>query len=425
MNVTNNTLITKKEAPTNSNSSNKTVSADTNPIKLTSSDETTKNQGDWFTKWINDKDKVCTDGKDDGKLSFKEGLTSFGKGLLGIVKSAVKHPFLTGAAILGGVALTVATGGAALPALVALGVTAGAGQIGYGTYKAVTAKTDAEAKQAFETIGNGTFAVATSALGAKAALTKASAAGVTSAENAGELNTVEAIGQCFKSTPEALKMSGTNIKGNVLTWTTGNVQANSNALRNGQVKLMSKANDAQSYRFNGNGTEAEILKNNPGVFKGTDGKYYVANKWNAEAPFAIDPSKEQMIMMYSSDDMAVCDGGIFKGSYVDTNSFKQSGTLSYQDPKALNYGEVVNVTKQAPGGFTQVPVGTKVQTLEGITTVGEGQVIAVDHAGNPYVTTMANVLKRNIPVDTTASKVGFENLTKAKEIFEASQTKAN
>ena len=121
----------------------------------------------WFSDWLNNDDKVCTDGFDDGSLSLKETSESFGKGLIGIVKTAVNHPIATGLTLAAGIGLTVLTGGAAAPILVAAGATIGTGMVGYGAYKAATAETDAEAKQAWETIGNGTFAVATSALGAK------------------------------------------------------------------------------------------------------------------------------------------------------------------------------------------------------------------------------------------------------------------
>ncbi len=370
----------------------------------------------WFKDWLDDKDKVCTDGNDDGKISFKESAASFGKGLIGIVKSVVKHPVATGLTIAAGVALTVATGGAALPALVATGVTLGAAQIGVGIYKASTAETDGEAKQAFETIGNGTFAVTASALSAKGALNAASKAGVSSANTAKDANIIQSTVNCFKVTPEAVLQSAKNIKGNFLTATTGTIQANSNALRKGQVEYMSKANEAQAYRFNPNGTEEEILANNPGVFKDANGNYCIPNKWNPDEPYIIDTSKEQMIMMYDgTSDMAVCDGGVFNGSYVDTAAFKNSGQLNYQNPSTLEYGKIVNVTKQAPGAFKIVPEGTKVQTLEGLRTVGDGEVIAVDHTGSPYVTTAKNVLKRNIPIDSEKSIEGFEALKQFSE----------
>ena len=359
----------------------------------------------WFSDWLNDKDKVCTDGKDDGSISFGEGLESFGKGLMGIVKGVINHPIATAVTVAAGIGLTVLTGGAALPVMIAAGAATGAGIIGYGAYKAATAETDAEAKQAWETIGNGTFAVAASVAGANPALKAAANAGVTSAQGAENMNAVQATLQTFKSIPEAINMSVLNTKGNVLTWTTGTVHAHSNALQ-GAEPYMSKANDVQAYRFNPNGTPDEILTNNPGVFRGADGKYYLPNKLSPNEPYLIDTSKEQMIMLYGGDDMAVCDGAIFKGSYVKTTDFKANGALNYQDPAKLQYGQVIDVTKQAPGAFKVMPEGTKIQTLEGTRTVQQGEVVALDHAGNPYATTPKNILKRN----TGFTENGYSNL---------------
>lgn len=361
----------------------------------------------WFSDWLNDKDKVCTDGKDDGSISFAEGAESIGKGLIGIVKTVVNHPVASAITLGAGIGLTFLTGGAALVPMIALGATTGAGILGYGTYKAVTAETDGEKKQAFEMIGNGAFALATSVAGAKGALNIASKAGVTSAQGAKDMNIIQAIVQAFKSTPEALKISALNTKGNILTWTTGTIHAHSNALY-GADSYMSKANDVQAYRFNPNGTPDEILANNPGVFRGSDGKYYLPNKWSPNEPYLIDTSKEQMIMLYGGDDMAVCDGAIFKGSYVNTSDFHANGALNYQDPTKLQYGKVVDVTKQAPGGFKVLPEGTKIETLEGTRTVKHGEVVALDHAGNPYATTPANILKRN----TGLTESGYSNLAK-------------
>lgn len=178
-----------------------------------------------FTSWLNDEDKVCTeefvdennDGlndNDDGKLSWKEKAESFGKGLLGIVKTAVNHPVMTGLAVAGGVALTVLTGGAAAPVLCAAGAAIGAGTIAYGGYKAATAETDAEAKQAWETMGNGAFGVAVSAASAKSALDAASKAGVI-LDKADDLNALQALGTCFKATPKAALTAGKNLVSNV------------------------------------------------------------------------------------------------------------------------------------------------------------------------------------------------------------------
>ena len=86
-----------------------------------------------FQRWIYDVDKVCTDGQDDGKLSFGEKLKSFGKGLCGLVKAAIKKPIATAATVAAGVVIGALTG----PVVVAgIGLACGLGMLGVGAYKA-------------------------------------------------------------------------------------------------------------------------------------------------------------------------------------------------------------------------------------------------------------------------------------------------
>jgi len=157
---------------------------------------------------------VSADGKDDGKISFKEKMKNFGVGLVAPIKkmfSSPKNIAITALSIAGGAALIALTGGAAAPVMVALGIAGGGIQIGKGIYKQVNAKTDAEAQQAWQQMGSGTFTVGVSAAGAKASL---KAAGISNAKNTSVLS---AIGQCFKSLPsnisKSFKTAGQNISG--------------------------------------------------------------------------------------------------------------------------------------------------------------------------------------------------------------------
>lgn len=164
----------------------------------------------YFTDWLQDKDKVCTDSCDDGNLSFWEATQSFGKGLAGIVKTTINHPIATVATMAVGSAAMIVTGGAIAPALIALGVASGTGMIAYGGYKVAMAKTDAEAKNAWEKIGEGTFAVVGSTIAAKKALKTAGNAGVLSASGREHSSTTRAVKQCFESFNESLKVSYKN-----------------------------------------------------------------------------------------------------------------------------------------------------------------------------------------------------------------------
>lgn len=366
-----------------------TQNAKTSTIKKENFDNVNNVSSNNFKAWLNDEDKVCTDGVDDGVISFKEGATSFGKGLIGVVKTTINSPFKTIGCIAAGAGLVALTGGAILPVMVATGAVAGAGTIAYGTYKAATAKTDSDAKQAFETMGNGTFALATSTLGAKHSLKTAARAGVDAADGLACSNPIKNLNNCFKILPDALSTSARNMKGNFLTITTGKIHAHCNELREDTMPYKSKPNKVQAYRFNPNGTPEEIIANNPGVFQGEDGCFYVKNKWDASAPFRIDTTKEQMIMMYDGmSDMAVCDGEVFAGSYVDTLAFETDGSLNYQNPSTLEYGKVINATKQAFGEFRMFELGTEIQTLEGVNVIDPGEIVSIDHAGNPYVVNM-------------------------------------
>lgn len=141
---------------------------------------------------------------DDGKISFEDKAGNFVKGLFSPITSMFSSPknFLIGAASIAGIgALTIATGGAITPLLVAGGVVAGGVQFASGAYKAANATTDEEARQAWQGMGAGTTSVAMSVAGAKSAL---KAAGV---QGASEMGALEATAQCFKNSPKAFATS--------------------------------------------------------------------------------------------------------------------------------------------------------------------------------------------------------------------------
>lgn len=197
----------------------------------------------WFSDWLNDKDKVCTDEADDGSISLGEAAKSFGKGLMGIVKGVINNPITSALVIGGGVLLTRGKGKALLPTLTAIGTTLGIGTIGYGGYKAATAKTDGEAKAAYESIGNGVFALGTSILGAKSSLDAAAKAGVESAKGSRYMNAAEATVQCFKSVPESLSVGVKGVGSNI------NSTAVTLGLKQAPVKTFVKTESTAKYGF--------------------------------------------------------------------------------------------------------------------------------------------------------------------------------
>ena len=145
----------------------------------------------------------CTDGKDDGKITFGEKVKNFAKGIIAPVTTMFKSPknFLIGAGMIAGTAaLIAATGGAAAPVLAAAGVIGGGIQIGINANKAKNAATDIQAKEAWQGMGTGTTAVVGSAIGAKSAL-KASGS------DTSKMGIIKSTFECIKQAPANLKKS--------------------------------------------------------------------------------------------------------------------------------------------------------------------------------------------------------------------------
>lgn len=266
-----------------------------------------------FTDWLQDKDKVCTDGKDDGKIGFWEGTKSLAKGLIGgIPKAMINHPVATAVTVGIGAAATALTGGAILPVLGAIGVASGVGMAGYGTYKAATAKTDGEAKQALETLGMGVTTTTISISSAGKALESAAKAGVKSAEMAEDANAFTKTIQLFKSIPEALKVSynnscnyynttifNKNVSANPVDKTNQTIQN----LKNKGYKIEIKNNEIYAYNSSGNHIKIGSL----GV---TDEETLIINLKNAQSKGLLinldklDPNETYVGLQYGTDNSA-------------------------------------------------------------------------------------------------------------------------
>ena len=157
--------------------------------------------------------KKSADGLDDGKISFKEKVKNFGKGIVAPFKAMVSSPkniAITVASAAAAAGLIAVTGGAAAPVLVAAGLIGGGVQIGKGIYKQATAKTDAQAASAWQDMGSGTVTVGLSAAGAKSSL---KAAKVVNADAAKNMSVLKASMECIKSAPKQIGKSWTNASG--------------------------------------------------------------------------------------------------------------------------------------------------------------------------------------------------------------------
>lgn len=148
----------------------------------------------------NKQDKWATD---DGKISGKEKLVNFGKGIVSPVTIMFKSPknFAIGAlGIAGSGLLIAATGGAIAPVMVAAGVVGGGIGLLKSGYSAINAKTDDEARKAWQELGLSTTTVAGSIAGSKAAL---KGAGI----DTKGMNFLKSTIECFKSTPSQVGKS--------------------------------------------------------------------------------------------------------------------------------------------------------------------------------------------------------------------------
>ena len=158
--------------------------------------------------WLEDKDKVCTDGKDDGNLSTGETALSLAKGLIGgIPKTMINHPVKTALAIGAG----AAAGGPALLLMCASGIIIGTGVAIYGAVKASDAKTDGEKKLALETLGTGISTTVISVASVDNVLEQAYEAGVQTAHVVEDADFVTKTVQLFKAIPESFKLSLENL----------------------------------------------------------------------------------------------------------------------------------------------------------------------------------------------------------------------
>ena len=154
---------------------------------------------------------------DDGKISFKEKVKNFGKGLVAPIKnmfSSPKNIAITALSALACAAIIGVTGGAAAPVFVAAGLIGGGAQIIKGIQQQSKATTDAQAANAWQNMGSGTFTVGVSALSAKASL-KANGTDVSG------MSTLKAAGKCIADVPKNISAGVNTAKLNVSNFVNG------------------------------------------------------------------------------------------------------------------------------------------------------------------------------------------------------------
>lgn len=329
-------------------------------------------------------DELVSDG-DPSTMTAGEKLWNGAKGAGGVVD------YLTSTEGLWVLAATVLTAGTALDAALtaapklaaaapaanaALG-TAGVGITGKGVYDVATAETEEDAQKGGAEILTGGMMTGGAIAASKSALTAARNAGVEAADPAG-LSTMGAVKENFRVAGEGLKVA------------TG-LQAPSMFMKipPTAIRFESKPNQVEAYQTTGKAD---------GIVYEKDGKLFVPNKWNPEAPYEVKDGSVIMIYDKAGGDFAVCDPKIFSKTYVN-------GEGAYDAMKGIKPGETISATKKAVGGFELVPEGTKIKTLEGEVIVKRGQAVMYDVDGNPYVGDIEkSLLKRNVPVGDKAAE---------------------
>ena len=149
-----------------------TMSSVQNQMSLFTGSTSSTNSTNSMTREEYLESRGCTDGKNDGKIGFFSAIGNIFKGAAKMVVNTVKDIVTNPAKLLGAVAtaaLCVVFPPAGL-ALAGIGIVSGGAKVIGGISKAMNAKTDAEAKAAFQDIGAGGLTVGLSVAGAKASV---------------------------------------------------------------------------------------------------------------------------------------------------------------------------------------------------------------------------------------------------------------
>ncbi|MDD3593277.1 MAG: hypothetical protein PHX18_01470 [Candidatus Gastranaerophilales bacterium] len=336
---------------------------------------TTKNNSA-FKRWVKGEDKYCTDGKDDGKISFGEKFKHFGKGLCGIVRTIINHPIATTTAIATGIGLTLLSGGTVLPVLVAFGAIVGASEIAIGTYKAAKAKTDAQAQKAWDTMGYGTFSFLLSFFTAKSALHAAKAGGMNIAETAKEGGNLTATYNCLKFIPKALKVSYNNSKINI-------------ALMLKKIKaLIHPSHDVVS---GAKGLKDAIPMIGRSARNATAEEAIAAN-----AKLAAEAKAPRTAIL--NDEIIANNARLAAESKIPRTGLAAEELLNATNDTirpAADLGQAAEIARQSTM-YKVTPIGTKAQPPSGSQAVAESELFNPNIAGNANLTSLPEIQKQEV-----------------------------
>ena len=287
--------------------------------------------------YVSSSGETCTDGKDDGKIGFFGAIGNAIKGVGKAIGNGIKGMFTgkDGKFSLGKTLLSIGTAALCI-AVPAVGVAAcvvggamGAVQVGKGVYKAATAETDAEAKQAWQDIGGGTFTVAASVVGAKAGVkavkATSSAGGAKGVSALSQLDDAATMGQKAAALGKDMVSSTKNQVGSIKNAATPYAQA---------AKI--KYAEAKA---------AKIQKNSGAL---TQNELHAVNNAKYQRMFASDDTLAALDKM---DDLTGIANKYYGKARTKVSNVKHNAQ-SYAEAAKIKYAEAKAARIKNPGALT-------------------------------------------------------------------------
>lgn len=221
---------------------------------------------------------------------------------------------------------------------------------------------------------------------------------------------IEALTRTYQidGTPESIKIaakkSAAFIESKFLA--DAPLSAKSPLIQNSKVSMISKPNDVEG--IVPDLTAGDKVLSDYGLVKDGD-KWYAPNReW---FPRAI--TEDDIIIVYGRDangkpsNIGFCSKSEFSSLYTDRAKYK-NGSIEFINAENLPKGQVVEATKCASGEVCILPVGTKLETNEGIVEVKPGEIVIINEAKNSvYATNITEILKRykNDPLNPASKEL--------------------
>ncbi len=186
--------------------------------------------------------------------------------------------------------------------------------------------------------------------------------------------------------------------------------ANSDIIKECKVSIISKPNKIEAIVLN---TETNAKELQELGFSKINGEWHASNTdW-----FPDEYTNNDIVIIYERDingipnNVGFCSKDEFSRLYTYSDKYEKD-IIEYINANSLKEGQLINATKCASGEVCILPVGTLLNTEQGIVKVKPGEIAIINEAKNSiYATTIDEILKRykNDPLNP-ASLAFFELL---------------